>query len=156
MTDREFARRFECGGIRNEDFHHREHLRVAWAYLQEANTVDEACDRMRVAIRSFARSAGHPEKYHETMTLFWVRLLADVRQRIGVERELEDVLPEHVFLLDKNAPLAYYTRARLFGGGARLAWQTPDLRPLGVHATAAHSRDSSSDAPDRPVPGAAA
>ena len=38
MTDIEFTRRFERGEVRNEDFHHREHLRVAWTYLRETPT----------------------------------------------------------------------------------------------------------------------
>jgi hypothetical protein len=152
MTDAEFARRIECGEIRSEDFHHREHLRVAWACLQAADSVDAACARMCAAIRTFAAKAGRPGKYHETMTIFWVRLLADVRERMTGERELDAVLPAHPFLLDKDAPLACYSRARLFSDDARLAWQSPDLAPIGSHAPATHSRGSPGDTPDRPLP----
>jgi hypothetical protein len=155
MTDREYARAFERGEIRNQDFHHREHLRLAWAYLQESATIDEACDRMCAAIRAFARSAGAPGKYHQTLTVFWVRLFAEVSARATDGEALEEVLAAHPFLLDKDAPLAWYTRARLYSDDARLAWVAPDLRPLGAHATAAHPRDSSRNPPDRSLPGAA-
>lgn len=151
ITDADYARRFERGEVRNVDFHHREHLRLASAYLQESSSIDEACDRMRAAIRDFAAKAGHPGKYHETMTIFWVRLLAAVRARVGGAPELDAVLPAHPFLLDKHLPLAFYTRGRLFSDDARLAWQSPDLQPLGLHASSAHPRDSSSDPPDRPL-----
>jgi len=154
ITDREFARRFEGGAIRNEDFHHREHLRVAWAFLQESPTTEEACDRMRDAIRAFAHRAGHARKYHETLTVFWVRLLAEVRNHVDRAMELESILPTHGFLLDKDAPLAWYTRARLYSDDARLRWAAPDLQTLGFHAPHAHSGDSSGDPPDRPVSGA--
>jgi hypothetical protein len=149
MTDIEFARRFERGEIRNEEFHHREHLRVAWAFLQEARTTEDACDRMRNAIRAFALSVGHARKYHETLTLFWVRLLAEVRKRVDATQDLDSILPAHAFLLDKNAPLAWYTPARLHSDDARLGWVAPDLQFLESHATPAHSSDPSGDAPDR-------
>jgi hypothetical protein len=152
MTDAEFACRFERGEIRNEDFHHREHLRVAWACLQASDSVDAACERMCAAIRTFAAKAGRPGKYHETMTIFWVRLLADVRERITDECELDAVLPAHPFLLDKDTPLACYSRARLFSDDARLAWQSPDLAPIGSYAPATRTRDSPGDTPDRPLP----
>jgi hypothetical protein len=151
ITDLEFAQRFERGEIRNEDFHHREHLRVAWAFLQQSETTDEACDRMRNAIRAFALRAGHARKYHETLTVFWVRLLAEVRKHVDDAQELEAILPAHRFLLDKDAPLAWYTRARLYSDDARLNWSAPDLRTLGSHAPHAHSGDPSGDAQDRPV-----
>jgi hypothetical protein len=149
ITDREFARRFERGEIRNEDFHHREHLRVAWAFLQESSSTEEACDRMRSAIRSFAASVGHAKKYHETLTVFWVRLLAEVRKHVDGSKELDSIFPAHALLLDKDAPLAWYTRARLYGDDARLTWLAPDLLPLDSHAPFARSRDPSSGAPDR-------
>jgi hypothetical protein len=149
MTDIEFARRFERGEIRNADFHHREHLRVAWAFLQEAGTTDDACDRMRNAIRAFALSVGHAKKYHETLTLFWVRLLAEVRKQVDPTQDLDSILPAHAFLLDKDAPLAWYTRARLHSDEARLHWLTPDLQTLDSHATPAYPGDPSGDAPDR-------
>src|SRR5512132_160104 len=98
-SDAEFARRFERGEIRIADFHHREHLRVAWAFLQEARSTDEACDRMRNAIRAFAASVGHARKYHETLTLFWVRLLAEVRKQVDGTQDLASILPAHAFLL---------------------------------------------------------
>jgi hypothetical protein len=153
MTDAEFTRRFEDGRIRSEDFHHREHLRVAWVYLHESISTEAACDRMRTAIRGFARAAGKPGKYHETLTVFWVRLLADLRERTEVAPELETILPRHSCLLDKETPLAYYSRGRLFSDDARLTWQAPDLKPLGSHATAADSCASSRDTPSGSVPG---
>ena len=151
ITDLEFAQRFERGEIRNDDFHHREHLRVAWAFLQDSRTTDEACDRMCNAIRAFALRAGHARKYHETLTVFWVRLLAEVRKHVDGANELEAILPAHQFLLDKDAPLAWYTRARLHGDDARLSWQAPDIKSFDSHAPHAHSGDSSGDPPDWPL-----
>jgi hypothetical protein len=153
MNDMEFTRRFERGEVRNEDFRHREHLRVAWTYLRETNSEADACDRMREAIRAFARAAGHPGKYHETMTLFWVRLVAEARRRHPDELELAEILPANPHLLDKSTPFAYYSSARLMSDDARLTWHAPDLKPLCSHATAADSCDPSRDAPGGPLSG---
>ena len=151
MSDIEFARRFERGEIRNQDFHHREHLRVAWAYLQEANSAEDACARMCSAIRGFASAAGAPGKYHETMTVFWVRLLALVRERYPAERNIEPILQTHAFLLDKHTPLRYYSRGRLMSDEARLTWHPPDLRPLNSHEPDLDPSHRARYTPDRPI-----
>jgi hypothetical protein len=129
MTDEAFARAFEDGAVTPAEFGHVAHVRVAWVYLREAESVDDALMRMRAAIRLFAAAAGAAQKYHETITVLWMRLLADLRAR-GVSGELADVLRAYPELADKDLPLQYYTRDRLFGDEARAAWVEPDRRPL--------------------------
>src|ERR1700736_3934499 len=75
MTDVELARALERGEIANDNFHHASHLHVAWVYLSESSSVKEAASKMRETLRRFASSAGKLEKYHETITLFWVHSL---------------------------------------------------------------------------------
>jgi hypothetical protein len=129
-ADCRFARAFERGEISNRDFHHRDHLRLAWAYLAECGSTEEASARVGAAIRGFANAAAAPHKYHETMTLFWVKTLALVRDRLPAGADLEDALRAVSGLLDKDLPLAYYSRERLFSDQARAAWVEPDLRSL--------------------------
>ena len=69
-----------------------------------------AADRMASALQTFARAAGHGEKYHHTLTVVWVHLVAR--------------------LLDQQLPLAYYSRDRLFSAEARERWVEPDRQPL--------------------------
>ena len=71
-----FVRAFERGEIANADFRHASHLRLALGYLEESLSVDEAAARMASALRAFATVQGHPEKYHHTITLFWMRMMA--------------------------------------------------------------------------------
>ena len=130
MTDEAFARAFEEGAITPAQFDHVAHVRVAWVYLQESRSVDEALSRMRGAIRRFAAAAGVPGKYHETITVLWMRLLAEVRDA-GASGELSVVLRAHPALADKNLPLQYYSRERLFSDEARTAWVEPDIRVPG-------------------------
>ena len=127
-SDKEFARAFERGEIAPADFDHRAHVRVAWVYLQEAPSLEAATARMREAIRRFAASANAAQKYHETITVLWMRVLAEVSARVTGPCELEALLEQHPELADKNLPLRYYTRERLFSDEARQRWLTPNLQ----------------------------
>jgi hypothetical protein len=130
MTDQAFARAFEHGDVTPAEFDHRAHVRVAWVYLHEAATPGEALARMRDAICRFAAAAGASQKYHETITVLWMRLLEGVRAR-GASGELADVLAAHPELADKDLPLQYYSRERLFSEAARSAWVEPDRQTIG-------------------------
>jgi hypothetical protein len=128
VTDEAFVRAFEHGLVPPAAFDHVAHVRVAWFYLRDAS-VNEALPRMRDAIRRFAAAAGASQKYHETITVLWMRLLADVKAR-GASGELADVLGAYPELADKDLPMQYYSRDRLFSDEARAAWVDPDRRPL--------------------------
>jgi hypothetical protein len=130
MTDAEFARAFERGEVAPADFDHTAHMRVAWVYLRESASVETALARMRGAIQRFASAAGQSDKYHETITIAWIVLLADARDHHGIDREMQDVLRAHPSLADKDLLLRYYSRDRLFGARARREWMEPDVAPL--------------------------
>jgi hypothetical protein len=150
MTDVELTRGLERGEIANEDFHHASHLHVAWVYLAESSSVQQAANKMRDTLRRFAAAAGKPQKYHETITLFWVHLLS---RRYATSRgeRLEEIVHANPQLLEKNFPLAYYSADRLFSDEARTSWVEPDLKPLSIDATAPSSPSPPRDSPDRPL-----
>ena len=102
MTDAEFARAFEAGQIPNNEFHHVDHLRLAWAYLVESPSVDAATDRMRVSIQRFASSVGKPEKYSDPMTIFWMHEVAATRASMPVGAGFEEMLLAYPEMRDKN------------------------------------------------------
>jgi hypothetical protein len=91
MTDAELTRALERGEIANENFHHASHLHVAWVYLSEWSSVNEAGGKMRHTLRRFASSADKLEKYHETITLFWVHLLARTHAA-AASKSLEEIV----------------------------------------------------------------
>jgi hypothetical protein len=148
MTDVELTRALERGEIVNENFHHASHLHVAWVYLSESLSVKEAAGKMRDTLRRFASSAGKLEKYHETITLFWVRLLVGAHVA-AASKSLEEIVYANPRWLEKDFPLAYYSAERLFSDRARSSWVEPDLKPLSVDATAFCSSSSPYDTPDR-------
>ena len=150
MTDVELTRALERGEIAKENFRHASHLHVAWVYLTESSSVQQAANKMRDTLRRFAAAAGKPEKYHETITLFWVQLLSNAYTATCGGR-LEDIVRANPHLLEKNFPLAYYSAERLFSDEARSSWVEPDLKPFSIDAIATCSSSPPRDAPDRPL-----
>jgi hypothetical protein len=65
MTDRELVERFERAAM--DEFHHRDHIRVAFAYLRTMPLLD-AVRAFPAALRRFAAAQGKPQLYHETIT----------------------------------------------------------------------------------------
>jgi len=146
MTDVELTRALERGEVANEDFYHVSHLHVAWVYLSESSSVNEAADRMRDTLRKFTSSSGKPEKYHETITLFWIYFLSQLH---ASGKSLQEIVRANPSLLAKNFPLAYYSAERLFSERARSSWVKPDLKPLFFDATTSCSSSSPCDTSDR-------
>lgn len=110
------------------DFGHREHLELAWSYLQLYRT-DEAVDVMSAAIRHVARRHGAPDKYHETITRAWLHFVAVHRQRWGAD-SFEAFLERNPDLLESGLIEHFYSRELIFSDAARAAWMTPDRRAL--------------------------
>ena len=69
---------FEAGSINPDDFDHEAHVYVAWLYL-ERYPVTEAIDRFTAALRRLTAKLGIPGKYHETITWFYLLLIAERR-----------------------------------------------------------------------------
>jgi hypothetical protein len=146
MTDAELARAMERGHVKN--FSHASHLHVAWVYLAESTSVEQVANKMRSTLRRFAAAAGKPEKYHETITLFWVQILSHA-YAISRGGPLEHVVQANPQLLEKNFPLRYYSAERLFSDEARTSWAQPDLKPLSIDAIATCSFSPPCDSPNR-------
>lgn len=126
MTDEQFARAFERGEIAPAEFDHRAHVRVAWVYVREGPSLDAATTRMRDGIRRFAAAAQASQKYHETITVLWMRLLADAASHLAAPCELVELFAQYPELADKDLPLKYYSRERLFSEDARTRWVPPE------------------------------
>ena len=74
MTDREFAEAFESLTFPADDFHHREHVRLAWIYLRDWQLLD-ALTRFSTSLKRFAANAGAAGVYHETITFAFLFLI---------------------------------------------------------------------------------
>lgn len=79
MTDEdldEMIDAFEAGTLPERDFTHAAHVRAAWWYLRQA-PFTEALARFTRALRAFAHRHGADAKYHETITVAWMAVIAD-------------------------------------------------------------------------------
>jgi hypothetical protein len=106
MSDAELARALERCELPAEGFPHASHLRVAWTYLRESPTVDDAVDRMASTLRRFAASVGKAEKYSHPITRFWMYQLAAVHALMP-DADCEAAFRAYPQLLDKNLVLAH-------------------------------------------------
>ena len=128
-SDDDFLRAFEDLSFPVEQFRHREHLLVAWLYLKSSDAT-RAAERMAAGIRRFANHHGATQKYHHTLTLFWMRLVAVALVGTPDEPAFEEFLAVHPELRDKNLIAKYYSKELLQTSAAREGWIDPDLQPL--------------------------
>jgi hypothetical protein len=119
---------FEAGTLGHAAFRHREHVRLTWIYLTD-EPADRVADRLCRSLLALATSHGVPERFHHTLTVAWVWIIEEARRaHPGLPFDaLAEAWPS---LLDKDAPLAFYTRDRLYADDARKFWVEPDLKPL--------------------------
>src|SRR5271167_3674801 len=103
MTDPEFLRAFEDTTL--EPFHHRDHLRVTYLYLLQFGEA-ETRERLGPAILRYAAARNGAEKYHETITQAWIRLVASASAQAD---DFEAMLAANPQLLDKNLLVRHYS-----------------------------------------------
>jgi hypothetical protein len=128
-SDEDFLRAFEDLTFPADQFHHREHMRVAWLYLRSSDAT-RAGERMCAGIQRFANHHGATRKYHHTLTLFWMRLVAAAVVETPEGCAFEEFLAAHAELCDKNLIAKYYSQGLLQSIAAREGWVEPDLQPL--------------------------
>jgi hypothetical protein len=128
------VRRFEDCTLPREEWTHAAHLTVALWHLLQFDW-PEASARVRRGIKRYNAAHGIAATptggYHETLTLFWLRV---VRTFLDAERNearalvhlANDLAATH----DRGLPLKHYTREHLFSPEARTNWVEPDLKPL--------------------------
>lgn len=128
----EVARRFESCTFVAGEFHHREHLTVIVWYLLNSSSVEAATARMREGLYKFlAHHAVDRQKYHETITLFWVKRVSALISHVGNERHPAKLANKVIEACnDANLIYAYYSRDLIASDAAREAWAEPDLQPL--------------------------
>ena len=130
---KQVAEGFESCTLPRAQWTHRAHLTIAFWYLV-CYPFPEAVQKVRVGIQRYNESQGIKTTkdggYHETITLFWVRIVRHYLTTATLEGHLVVLLNELVSRCGKDLPFEYYSRARLFSWEARTNWLEPDLKPL--------------------------
>lgn len=76
MSDEELIAAFESTELPADQFTHTAHVRVAWWYLVHSS-LPEALLRFSRALQRFADAKGATGKYHVTVTVAWMLIIAD-------------------------------------------------------------------------------
>lgn len=120
---------FEDGSIDPDLFDHEAHIYIGWAYLQECELPD-AIARFCAALRRLTIKLGIESKYHETISWFFLILIA--------ERLLKDDSEDWLSFKRRNVDLfasgpsiirRYYSSERLGSTQARHQFVLPDRLP---------------------------
>lgn len=121
---------FESGSLALTEFRHSAHLAVGLAYLADG-TLAEATARMREGLHRFLAHHQQDGAYHETLTLFWMRLLDHLARNCYVHQPLwkrvNAVARSHG---GSWSVAAHYSPERTGLAEARQRWVAPDLLPL--------------------------
>lgn len=128
MDDDEFLRTFLRGWPSGERFGHYEHLRIAWLVI-ERHGPEVAAEVVGERLRAMAVARGVAPLYNDTMTRFWIRLIAHVREKKRVTT-IDEAIEQMPFLLEKNLAQRHWSRTAMFGPEGRAGWVEPDLAPL--------------------------
>jgi hypothetical protein len=126
--DDAFVDAFHSGRIANQNFHHRDHLRLAWVQIRRLG-LERASDAVASGIRHFAAEHGSADRYHDTLTRFWLKVV-----NLGLRRHpdltFDELLAAEPHLLDKSLPFKHWSRAMMASNSAKRQWVEPDLRPI--------------------------
>jgi hypothetical protein len=133
MDDDAFLRQFEDCSYPNEEWHHRQHVKVAYLYLR-SSPLDAAIAKMREAIKRFNAAHKVPESidrgYHETLTQAWMRLVHFVLYQYGPAATADEFFEQHPELWQMKVLRLFYSRPRLMSAQAKAEFVLPDITPL--------------------------
>lgn len=125
---------FEEHTLPKEEWTHHAHLAVAFSHVERFG-LERSLDLLREKIRAYNRSVGtantESQGYHDTITWFWLQIVADYYERT----EGSCVDRYHQFLQSDQARqdhiFHFYSRDYLFTQTARLGIVEPDLQAIG-------------------------
>ena len=118
---------FEDGIYAGGEFHHRQHVRMAWIYLRTIS-LPAALERFSMALQRFARRKGVPDLYHETITWAYLFLINERLQNGQRDLSWEGFASLNEDLMRwKDGPVpALYSPERLNSEAARQIFLLPD------------------------------
>jgi hypothetical protein len=131
MNDEEFIRQFEDCTLAPENFHHPNHVRLAWLYLRQYSTL-QALDKFSDGLKKYAASLGKATLYHETITWAYIFLIQERIAR-GDETTWQEFAEKNPDLLNwqENILKRYYLEETLASDLAKRVFIFPDRQVIG-------------------------
>src|SRR5688572_10852712 len=120
---------FEACSFHPSEFRHYQHLTVALWYVWRLSP-DEASLKMTEGIRRLAETYGKMG-YHKTITLFWLRIVANFVAKHRANGSLSDMANALIDRCsDKDLIGEFYSAELLATDKAKAEWVEPDLKAL--------------------------
>jgi hypothetical protein len=107
---------------------HRQHVQLTWLAVQRVGT-QAAIALVSDGIQRTTRYAGHPQKYHVTMSRAWVELVGHHAAEMPTT-DFTTFADHNAALLDKRLLSRFYRSTTLADPRARTGWVEPDLAPF--------------------------
>ncbi|HUE88446.1 MAG TPA: hypothetical protein VMO26_20410 [Vicinamibacterales bacterium] len=126
LTDADLVEQFERATLAAGQFHHAQHVRVAWLYVRRYG-LPGALEAFPAALGRFALAQGAPHLYHVTITWAYL-LLIHARQQACHAAGWEDFATANTDLLAWKPSILddYYTPETLWSEFARQTFVMPD------------------------------
>ena len=124
----DLIRRFEDGTLPPSELHHKDHVRLAWLYLNEETPLS-ALARFTEGLKRFASRIGAEGLYHETITWAYLLLIHERKARGGPGETWEEFAARNPDLLTWKPSVldGYYRPETLASDLAKRVFVMPDL-----------------------------
>lgn len=112
----------------SDHFGHLDHVHMAWVMIGRygpAKAEEVLCTVLPLSLRN---AGAPPEKFHETLTRAWCRVVAAAMGEGWAD--FDALLAGHPELADRGLLGRHYSSERLFTEEARTGFVEPDLAPL--------------------------
>jgi hypothetical protein len=129
-----FLHSFEQGMLAKSEWTHGAHVAAAAYYLFDSD-FETVLPLMRTRIRTFNESVGGANTptsgYHETLTHFWLLIVAELLRQQSPSTRLEAAQQAvAIFGQARSLHTLYYSGDLVQDSAARQSWRVPDLLPL--------------------------
>ncbi len=129
MNDNELVEKFENCILAGADLNHRNHVRLAWLYLQRFKPL-EALAHFSENLKKFAAAHGQANIYHETITFAYFFLIHERINQNEEPQSWEEFAAANPDLLtwQEGILTKYYQAETLASDFARSVFVLPDNR----------------------------
>ncbi|WP_417446252.1 N-formylglutamate amidohydrolase [Kangiella sp.] len=130
MNINKLIEQFEAQSIAASDFNHRNHLRVAWFYINHYS-INIAREKVHQGLIKLTKALGAEDKYHRSLTDFFVDYLLQVKWYLNSE-SWDEVEARCGFLMNDAKSLLniYYSPEVIGSEQARTNYVEPDKLAL--------------------------
>lgn len=133
MDDETFLKKFEACEFPLDEWHHEQHIKLAYLYLRRYS-FEEAANRIREKIKALNAAHQIPDLptrgYHETMTQAWLRLVWVTLCEYGLAETADAFYEQSPQLSQKKILRLFYSKEVFMAPQAKYEFLEPDLAPL--------------------------